>query len=204
MMLAIFIKGVLLGKCTGVAYVDSTPLRVCKQQRILIHNTFKGIAERGTCSLGWLYGFKLHLIINDRCEILNFMFTPGNVDDRQPLYSENFIEKVKGKLCGDKGYLGKQLFEFLFMNGIQLITKVKNNMKNSLMSVTDKIMLRKRDVIESVNDELKNIAQIEHSRHRSFENFITNALSAIAAYCFFPKKPSISLEFVDDKQLTLF
>lgn len=204
MMLAIFIKEVLLGKCTGVAYVDSTPLRVCKQQRILIHKTFKGIAERGKCSLGWFYGFKLHLIINDRGEILNFMFTPGNVDDRQPLYSENFIEKVKGKLCGDKGYLGKQLFEFLFMNGIQLVTKVKNNMKNSLMSVTDKIMLRKRAVIETVNDELKNIAQIEHSRHRSFENFITNALSAIAAYCFFPKKPSISLEFVDDKQLTLF
>ena len=203
-MLAIFIKGVLLGKCTGVAYVDSTPLRVCKQQRILIHKTFKGIAKRSKCSLGWFYGFKLHLIINDRGEILNVMFTPGNVDDRQPLYSENFIEKVKGKLCGDKGYLGKQLFEFLFMNGIQLVTKVKNNMKNSLMSVTDKIMLRKRAVIESVNDELKNIAQIEHSRHRSFENFITNALSAIAAYCFFPKKPSISLEFVDDKQLTLF
>lgn len=191
-------------KCTGVAYVDSTPLRVCKQQSILMHKTFRGMAERGRCSLGWFYGFKLHLIINDRGEILNFMFTPGNVDDRQPLYSERFIKTVKGKLCGDKGYQGKQLFEFLFMNGIQLVTKVKNNMKNSLMSVSDKIMLRKRAVIESVNEELKNIAQIEHPRHRSFENFITNALRAIAAYCFFPKKPSISLEFVDDKQLTLF
>ena len=89
-------------------------------------------------------------------------------------------------------------------NGIQLVTKVKNNMKNSLMTVADKIMLRKRAVVESVNDELKNIAQIEHSRHRSFTNFITNALSAIAAYCFFPKKPSISLEFITDNQLTLF
>ena len=86
----------------------------------------------------------------------------------------------------------------------QLITKVKNNMRNSLLSVSDKIMLRKRALVESVNDELKNIAQIEHSRHRSFANFITNALSAIAAYCFFPKKPSISLEFVSDNQLTLF
>ena len=92
----------------------------------------------------------------------------------------------------------------MFFNGIQLVTKVKNNMRNSLMSVSDKIMLRKRALIESVNDELKNIAQIEHSRHRSFANFITNALSAIAAYCFFPKKPSISLDFVDDNQLTLF
>ena len=154
--------------------------------------------------MGWFFGFKLHLIINDKGGILNFMFTPGNVDDREPLYSESFIENVRGKLCGDKGYIGKQLFEFLFMNGIQIITKVKNNMRNSLMSVSDKIMLRKRALVESVNDELKNIAQIEHSRHRSFANFITNALSAIAAYCFFPKKPSISLEFVHDNQLTLF
>ena len=202
--LAVFIKEVLLGACTGIAYVDSTPLRVCKHQRILIHKTFKGLAERGKCSMGWFFGFKLHLTINDRGEILNFMFTPGNVDDRQPLYSASFIENVKGKLCGDKGYIGKQLFEFLFMNGIQLVTKVKNNMKNSLMTVADKIMLRKRAVVESVNDELKNIAQIEHSRHRSLTNFITNALSAIAAYCFFPKKPSISLEFITDNQLTLF
>ena len=135
---------------------------------------------------------------------MNFMFTPGNVDNRQPLYPTSFIENIKGKLCGDKGYIGKQLFEFLFMNGIQLVTKVKNNMKNSLMTVADKIMLRKRAVVESLNDELKNIAQIEHSRLRSFTNFITNALSAIAAYCLFPKKPSISLEFVLDNQLMLF
>ena len=80
------------------------------------------------------------------------MFTPGNVDDREPLYSESFIKNVKGKLCGDKGYIGRQLFEFLFSNGIQLITKVKNNMKNSLMSVADKIMLRKRALVESIND----------------------------------------------------
>ena len=132
------------------------------------------------------------------------MFISGNVDDREPLYSETFIENVKGKLCGDKGYIVKQLFEFLFLNGIRLITKVKNNMKNSLMSVADKIMLRIRALIESVNDELKNIAQIEHSWHRSLANFITNALSAIAAYCFFPKKPSISLEFLTDNQLIMF
>lgn len=193
-----------MGTCTAIAYVYSTPLRVCKHERILIHKTFKGIAERGKCSMGWFFGFKLHLIINDKGEILNFMFTPGNVDDRQPLYSESFIENVNGKLCGDKGYPGKQLVEFLFMNGIQLVTKFKSNMRNSLMSVSDKIMLRKRVLIETINDELKNIAQIEHSRHRSFANFITNALSAIAAYCFFPKKPSISLEFIHDNQLTLF
>ena len=152
----------------------------------------------------WFFGFKLHLIINDKGEILNFMFTPGNVDDREPLKLGKFLKNIKGKLCADKGYIGQALFENLFLNGIQLVTKVKNNMKNSLMSIADKILLRKRALIETVNDELKNIAQIEHSRHRSFNNFIANSLSAIAAYCFFEKKPAIDINFVNDRQLSFF
>ena len=123
--------------------------------------TFEGLAERGRCSMGWFFGFKLHLIINDKGEILNFMFTPGNVDDREPLKQGRFLENIKGKLCADKGYIGQALFENLFLNGIQLVTKVKNNMRNSLMSIADKILLRKRALIETVNDELKNIAQID-------------------------------------------
>ena len=201
--LTIFIKQVLLGKCTGISFVDSTPLRVCRNQRILIHKTFEGLAERGKCSMGWFFGFKLHLIINDKGEILNFMLTPGNVDDREPLKQVKFLKNIKGKLCADKGYIGQALFENLFTDGIQLITKVKNNMKNSLMNVADKILLRKRALIETVNDELKNIAQIEHSSHRSFNNFIANSLSAIAAYCFFEKKPAIDVCFVKDGQLTM-
>ena len=185
--LTIFIKKVLLGTCTGISFVDSTPLRVCRNQRILIHKTFEGLAERGKCSM-----------------ILNFMFTPGNVDDREPLKQGKFLKNIKGKLCADKGYIGQALFENLFLNGIQLVTKVKNNMKNSLMSIADKILLRKRALIETVNDELKNIAQIEHSRHRSFNNFIANSLSAIAAYCFFEKKPAIDINFVNDRQLSFF
>jgi len=202
--LALFIKKVLLGTCTGISFIDSTVLRVCKNQRIHIHKTFKGLAERGKCSMGWFYGFKLHLVINDKGEILNFMFTPGNVDDREPLKGEQFLKNIKGKLCADKGYIGQCLFESLFTNGIQLVTKARNNMKNSLMSVADRILLRKRALIETVNDELKNIAQIEHSRHRSFDNFLANSLSAIAAYCFFEKKPSIDLDFISDKQLMMF
>ena len=202
--LTIFIKQVLLGTCTGISFVDSTPLRVCRNQRIQIHKTFEGLATRGKCSMGWFFGFKLHLVINDKGEILNFMFSPANVDDREPLKQGNFLKDIKGKLCADKGYIGQALFENLFLNGIQLLTKVKNNMRNSLMSVEDKILLRKRALIETVNDELKNIAQIEHSRHRSFNNFIANALSAIAAYCFFEKKPAIDVNFVKDRQLVLF
>ena len=114
-----------MGTCTGISFVDSTPLHVCRNQRILIHKTFKGLAKRGKCSMGWLFGFKLHLIINDKGEILNFMFTPGNVDDREPLKQGKFLENIKEKLCADKGYIGQALFENLFLNSIQFVTKVK-------------------------------------------------------------------------------
>lgn len=200
----IFIKKVLLGKCTGISFVDSTPLRVCRNQRIHIHKTFKGFAARGKCSMGWFFGFKLHLICNEKGELLNFMVTPGDVDDRKPLENKHFIEQIFDKLIADKGYIGKELFQRLFVDGIQLVTKLKSNMKGALMSVYDKVLLRKRAIIETVNDELKNIAQIEHSRHRSLHNFTVNLLSAIAAYCFFPKKPTISVVKEIDNQLTLF
>lgn len=202
--LAIFIKKVLLGKCTGISFVDSTPLRVCKNQRIHIHKVFKGIAQRGKCSMGWFFGFKLHLICNEKGELLNFVFTPGDVDDRKPLEYESFIRQIYGKLVGDKGYISKELFSRLFVDGIQLITKLKSNMKGAIMSVSDKVLLRKRAIIETINDELKNIAQVEHSRHRSFQNFVVNMLGAIAAYCFFPKKPCINIIKVTDNQLSLF
>ena len=202
--LALFIKKVLLGKCTGISFVDSTPLRVYKNQRIHIHKTFKGIAQRGKCSMGWFFGFKLHLICNEKGELLNFMITPGDVDDRKPLDHKAFVEFLYGRLVGDKGYIGKELFQRLFVDGIQLITKLKSNMKGAVMSMSDRLLTRKRAIIETINDELKNIAQVEHSRHRSFDNFIVNMLGALAAYCFFPKKPCIACERVVDTQLALF
>lgn len=149
--LVIFIKKVLLGKYTGISLVDSTPLRVCRNQRIHIHKTFKGIAQRGKCSMGWFFDFKLHLIWNEKGELLNFMITPGDVDDRKPLDYKAFVEVLYGKLVGDKGYIGKDLFQRLFVDGIQLITKLKNNMKGTLMRVSDKLLLRKRAIIETVN-----------------------------------------------------
>ena len=202
--LALFIKKVLLGKCTGISFVDSTPLRVCKNQRIHMHKTFMGIARRGKCSMGWFFGFKLHLICNERGELLSFMITPGDTDDRKPLDYKPFVEFLYGKLVGDKGYIGKELFQRLFVDGIQLITKLKNNMRGTVMTMSDRLLTRKRAIIETINDELKNIAQVEHSRHRSFGNFIVNVLGALAAYCFFPKKPYIACERVIDNQLALF
>jgi hypothetical protein len=202
--MAIFVKMMCLGRCTGISFIDSTPLRACHIKREKQHKTFKGVAQKGQCSLGWFYGFKLHLIINDKGELLDFILTPGNVDDREPLKSMDFHKRIFGKLFGDKGYIGKDLFEQLFVDGVHLVTKIKKNMKNALMLLQDRIMLRKRALIESVNDELKNMCQVEHTRHRCFDNFIINTLSALAAYSFFDKKPSINIneDIVDKTRLT--
>ena len=165
--------------------------------------TFK--AQRGKCSNGMVLRMQATFDMQ-REELLNFMIMSGDVDDRKPLEYKAFVDLIYGKLVGDKGYIGKNLFEKLFVDGIQLITKLKNNMKGAMMSVSDKLLLRKRAIIETVNDELKNIAQIEHSRHRCFDNFMVNLLGALSAYCFFPKKPTIRVEPVDcmnDRQLTL-
>ena len=137
-------------------------------------------------------------------KLLNFMITPGNMDDCKPLEYKFFVEFVYGKFVGNKGHIGKNLFERLFVGGIQLITKLKSNMKGSLIPLSDKLLLWKRAIIETVNDELKNIAQVKHSRHRAFDNFVVNLLSGIAAYCCFPKKPCINVSRTIDTQLALF
>jgi len=150
------------------------------------------------------FDLAIHLVINDKGEILNFTITQANVDDRRPLSDKSFIRKLYGKLFADKGYIDKKLVKNLFADGIHLITQIKNNMKNSLMTISDKILLRKRSIIETVNDELKNICQIEHSRHRSFGNFLTNLISGLIAYSFLPKKPSIKYQTVNSNQICLF
>jgi hypothetical protein len=204
MPLAIFLKTCCLGSCTGISFIDSTPLRACHIRREKSNRVFKDMATKGQCSIGWFFGFKLHIIINDRGEILDFMLTQGNVDDREPLKNKAFHNKVFGKLVGDKGYISQTLFEQLFIDGIHLITKIRKNMKNSLMHIKDKILLKKRALIETVNDELKNICQVEHTRHRSFDNFLTNLLSGLIAYSFFPKKPSLNLDIIENKALMPF
>ena len=149
--------------------------------------------------MGWFFGFKLHFIINDSGEIISWAITKGNIDDRHPV--PDLAKTVKGKLFGDKGYISQPLFEKLFSQGTQLITSIRSNMKNKLMPIFDRILLRKRSIIETINDQLKNISQIEHSRHRSPINFLVNLIAALSAYQLKPKKPSLNLHF---QQLSLF
>ena len=187
----LFLHHCCRGECTGISFIDSTVLRVCHNKRIRRNKTFEGIAKIGKSTMGWFYGFKLHLVINDKGEILSFYLSRANVDDRNAKAITTLTEKLFGKLFGDRGYISKALTDMLFGNGIQLITAVRRNMKDKALSNEEKLLLRKRSVIETVNDELKNICQIEHTRHRSLNGFLLNLMSAIAAYSFFPKKPSI-------------
>src|SRR5699024_11091117 len=168
--LTMFLKLFRKGDCTGISFVDFTCIRVCKNKRIKQNKVFKEIAKVGKSTMGWFYGFKLHLIINDKGEILGFTITPANVDDRTPLKQEGFIKAIFGKL----------------------------------FVVSDKILLRKRSIIETVNDELKNMCQVEHSRHRSVGNFFTNLIAGLIAYSFFPKKPSIKYRKMNTNQLAIF
>lgn len=185
-------------ECSGISFVDSTSLAVCHNRRIHSHKVFDGFAGRGKTSVGWFYGFKLHIAINHSGELLAMRLTPGNVDDRKPLPS--LVRKLWGSLYGDKGYLSKRLTEIFEQRNLHLITKVRKNMKEKLLPVFDKLMPRKRAVIESVFDQLKNISNIEHSRHRSVANFLVNVLAGMTAYTFREKKPSLNIQI---KELAL-
>jgi len=180
------------GECTGIAFIDSTPLVVCHNRRISRHRVFRGLAARGKTSMGWFFGFKLHLIVNEHGELIAACLTPGNSDDRRPV--PELSRALFGKLFGDKGYISKALFERLFERGVELITGVRRNMKGELLCLSDRLLLRKRFLIETINDQLKNISQIEHSRHRSALNFAVNLLAGLIAYSHQPKKPSLRLE----------
>lgn len=177
------------GKKTGLYYLDSTKMVVCHNRRIYRNKVFKDIAERGHCSVGFFYGFKLHLAINHQGEIMSFCITKGNVDDREVV--DKLMQGLAGFAAGDKGYISKKLTESLEKKGIKLITKVRKNMKKKMLSAFEKFFLYQRSIVETVIDQLKSICHIEHTRHRSPVNFLVNLISGLAGYCLKPKKPSI-------------
>ena len=181
-----------LGACTGIRFVDSTALQVCHNARIAQHRVCRADARRDKTSVGWFYGFKLHLVINERGELLAFSLTPGNVDDRRPV--PQLIRRLFGRLFVDRGYISAALAEQLpVTQGLTFITKRRKNMRAQVLAALDKLLLCKRALIESVNDELKNVCQIEHTRHRSPYNFLVHLLAGLVAYCHQPKKPSLHL-----------
>ena len=180
----------MMGDCTGISYIDSTKIAVCHNKRIYRHKVFEGLATRGKSSMGWFYGFKLHAIINHKGELLALKVTAGNTDDRAPV--KDMTKPLFGKLFGDRGYISKALNDWLSQNSdTTLITKLRKNMKEQVLESVDKTLLRHRSLVETVFDELKNLCQIEHSRHRSVTGFITNLLSGLIAYCWFPYKPTL-------------
>jgi hypothetical protein len=175
---------------TGIYYVDSKRLPVCHNKRIHSHRVFKDIAQRGKSSTGWFYGLKVHLIINNLGEIVSFLFSSANFTDNNQQVLRNLLKGLKGYCYGDKGYLTK-LFEEFYTNGLKLVTKIRRNMKNQLMPIQEKYDLMKRGVIESVNDILMTVCDIEHTRHRSPINAMTHMISALIGYNYLDNKPTV-------------
>lgn len=175
---------------TGYYVIDSKPLAVCDNHRISTNKVFGSKAARGKSSMGWFFGWKVHLVINQYGELINFMLTQANVADNNAHVLTHLLDNLKGQCFGDRGYLSS-LFSQFYQNGLQIVTKLRRKMKNMLMPLGDKLKLRKRGLIESVNDLLTSIFDIEHTRHRSPINAQINILAGLIAYCFYHTKPSI-------------
>ncbi|MDD5580523.1 MAG: IS982 family transposase [Methylobacter sp.] len=183
------------GTSQGIAFIDSTPLGVCENIRLPRHLTLVDEAGRGKSSTGWFYGFKLHLIVNDQGEILSFCLTPGHVDDRKPV--PKMVKSWVGKWLGDRGYISKKLAQLLASQDIKWITALKKNRKAQAIDVFDKLMLRNRSLIETINDQLKNIDDLEHLRHRSLHTYLSNIVACLVAYSYKEKKPALNLREAD-------
>ena len=191
MMLAAYLLS-RTGKHTGLYYIDSTTLRVCHNKRIYRNKVFKGIAERSKSTMGWFYGFKLHIVINHQGELMSFCLTKGNVDDRAVV--RKLMANLKGLGAGDKGYLGKNLADDLAKHDLKFITKVRKNMKKKMLSAFEKFFLKQRGIVETIIDQLKNLYHVEHSRHRSPINFLVNTVTALIAYTWRQNKPGIKID----------
>ncbi|MFV0605210.1 MAG: IS982 family transposase [Niabella sp.] len=192
MALYFFIHWQGLGKQTGSGYIDSTKLAVCDNHRIHSHKVFRNIAARGKTSTGWFYGLKLHLVINDLEELMAVSFTAGNVSDNNEAVVQQLCNNLEAgtTVYGDAGYISQKLFENLLEQGVKLITKIRRNMKNKLLSVKEKFMLKRRALVETVIDLLKDIQDLWHTRHRSIDNGFNNMLACLAAYNFRESKPT--------------
>ena len=170
----------LMGEVSAYMFIDSTPHAVCHNRREASHKVFKDLAAKGKTSTGFFFGFKLHMLINTQGDIVRLTITPGNCDDRSPV--RDMMSGIKTKLIGDRGYLSQKLFDDLFQQGTTLITKVKKNMNNRLIEITDKIMLMKRCFIESIFSSMKLLGTLIHHRHRSPVNAFSHLITGLINY----------------------
>ena len=178
---------------TGIYFIDASTIKVCHIKREGSHKVFKGLCSKGKSSMGWFFGFKIHLVINEIGEIINFSFTEGAVSDNNTYLLSKMLCHLKGLCFGDKGYI-TSLFEELYCSGIKMVTNIRKNMKNKLMVLKEKVLLKKRGVIESCFAVMKRQLDLEHTRHRKAENGIVHMFSTIVAYHFYPNKPKIQME----------
>lgn len=176
------------GKKTGIYYIDSTVLPACHLKRSKRNKVFKHVAQYGKSSMGWFFGLKLHLIINDRGALIAFKLTPGNQSDSAS--GESLMMSLSGMAFGDKGYIGKALAERLMKNSLKLITRTRKNMKPHRLSKLEKQLLNQRGIIETVIDHLKHHYQLWHTRHRSVVNAMVHLVAALSAYAMSPMKLS--------------
>ena len=179
---------------TEIAYIDATSISVCSNKRTSTHKVFRSIAKIGKTTKGWFYGLKLHIVINEQGELMNFIFTKGNVDDRAVV--PELTCRLTGLLLGDKGYISQNLSENLFNRGLKLVTGIKRNMQNKLISTYEKMLLKKRNVVESVFNILKNHFKLEHTRHRSPINACVHLFSTLVSYCLKNNKPHINFSML--------
>jgi len=177
------------GKKTGIYYIDGSCLPVCHLKRSKRNKVFREIAQYGRTSVGWFFGLKIHLVINNLGEMIAFKITRGNVHDGAT--AKSLLLSLEGLAFGDKGYIGKKLFDELLKNGLKLITRKRKNMKEKLLvNDYEKQLLNQRNLIETVFDCLKHKYHVWHTRHRSIINAMTNLIAALAAYAIEPLKVS--------------
>jgi hypothetical protein len=179
----------LEGEITQYLFIDSTPMAVCHNLREKRHKTFKGLAAKGKTSTEWFFGMKLHMIFNTKGEIIRLTITPGNVNDRTPV--PHMVRALEAKLIGDKGYLSKKLFQELFENGVTLITKIKKNMKNRLMEMTDKMMLMRSFFVETIFSSMKSLDTLIHPRYRCPVNAFALLFAGLINYQLRADKPTL-------------